>query len=160
MQLFAQSRGCGSGTHRHGPYGGSASKNGNRLRSFRRLHRDFQPLPANEAMQLLNGYFDTVVLAIAGKGDEVLRLMGDAVRAFFPVTGRHGGGCCLPGSDGNPGKKRRQRKSPQGNRAWGVALHRREVSYVISLLSAVSIHADWPRPQHGDGRNCLCRHLS
>ncbi|MBZ9605458.1 hypothetical protein [Phyllobacterium chamaecytisi] len=38
-------------------------------------------------MQLLNGYFDTVVLAIAGKGDEVLRFMGDAVRAFLPVTG-------------------------------------------------------------------------
>jgi class 3 adenylate cyclase len=107
-------------------------------------------------MQLLNGYFDTVVLAIAGKGDEVLRFMGDAVRAFFPAWRR-----LLPtGQRRKSRKKPRQRKSPQGNRAWGVALHRREVSYVISPLSAVSIHADWPRPQHGDGMNCLCRHLS
>ncbi|MEK1853963.1 MAG: adenylate/guanylate cyclase domain-containing protein [Phyllobacterium sp.] len=51
------------------------------LRGFTELSNR---LPASEVMQLLNGYFDTVVPAITGQGGEVLKFMGDAVLAFFP----------------------------------------------------------------------------
>lgn len=39
---------------------------------------------ANQVMQPLKSDFDTVIPAITGKGNEVLRFMGDAALAFFP----------------------------------------------------------------------------
>lgn len=46
-----------------------------------------EELPRSEYLQLLNQYFDTVLGPVADNGGEVLKFIGDAVLAIFPISG-------------------------------------------------------------------------
>ena len=54
------------------------------LRGFSRLTDE---LPEQRIIELLNAFFDLVVPGINGSGGDVLKYIGDAVIAIFPVTG-------------------------------------------------------------------------
>jgi len=54
------------------------------LRGFSRLTDE---LPEQRIIQLLNAFFDLVVPGVIGSGGDVLKYIGDAVIAIFPVTG-------------------------------------------------------------------------
>jgi adenylate cyclase len=54
------------------------------LRGFSRLTDE---LPEQRIIELLNAFFDLVVPGIIGNGGDVLKYIGDAVIAIFPVTG-------------------------------------------------------------------------
>lgn len=55
-----------------------------------------EELPPEQLVARLNAYFDVVVGAIHGAGGEVLKYIGDAVLAIFPVSAERGAGeACL-----------------------------------------------------------------
>jgi adenylate cyclase len=54
------------------------------LRGFSRLTDE---LPEERIIELLNTFFDLVVPGVIGSGGDVLKYIGDAVIAIFPVTG-------------------------------------------------------------------------
>jgi len=54
------------------------------LRGFSRLTDE---LPEERIVELLNAFFDLVVPGVIGSGGDVLKYIGDAVIAIFPVTG-------------------------------------------------------------------------
>jgi adenylate cyclase len=54
------------------------------LRGFSRLTDEF---PETRVVELLNAFFDLVVPGIVSRGGEVLKYVGDAVIAIFPVLG-------------------------------------------------------------------------
>jgi len=54
------------------------------LRGFSRLTDE---LPEQRIIELLNAFFDLVVPGVIGSGGDVLKYIGDAVIAIFPVTG-------------------------------------------------------------------------
>ena len=54
------------------------------LRGFSRLTDE---LPEERIIELLNAFFDLVVPGVTGSGGDVLKYIGDAVIAIFPVTG-------------------------------------------------------------------------
>jgi adenylate cyclase len=54
------------------------------LRGFSALTDE---LPEEEIIELLNGFFDLVVPGVIGNGGDVLKYVGDAVFAIFPVSG-------------------------------------------------------------------------
>jgi adenylate cyclase len=54
------------------------------LRGFSRLTDE---LPEQKIIELLNAFFDLVVPGVTGSGGDVLKYIGDAVIAIFPVTG-------------------------------------------------------------------------
>jgi adenylate cyclase len=55
--------------------------------------RDFtglsETLPGDQVIQLLNGYFESIIHAVEGHGGQVLKLIGDGILAIFPL-GRGG----------------------------------------------------------------------
>src|SRR6516165_7384983 len=53
------------------------------LRGFSRLTDE---LPAERIVELLNAFFDLVVPGVIGSGGDVLKYIGDAVIAIFPVA--------------------------------------------------------------------------
>ena len=54
------------------------------LRGFSRLTDE---LPEERIVELLNGFFDLVVPGVLAGGGDILKYVGDAVIAIFPVTG-------------------------------------------------------------------------
>jgi len=48
-----------------------------------------ETLPGDAVIELLNGYFESVILPVEGHGGQVLKLIGDGVLAIFPL-GRGG----------------------------------------------------------------------
>jgi adenylate cyclase len=54
------------------------------LRGFSRLTDE---LPEQRIIELLNAFFDLVVPGVIGSGGDILKYIGDAVIAIFPVTG-------------------------------------------------------------------------
>jgi adenylate cyclase len=96
------------------------------LRGFTELsHR----LPAERMLELLDGYFDQVVPAIAASGGEILKFMGDAVLAFFPRD--QAGAACTAALQGalNALDRLDRLTVPDAALHAGIALHYGEVSY-------------------------------
>ena len=54
------------------------------LRGFSRLTDE---LPEERIVELLNAFFDLVVPGVLTGGEDILKYVGDAVIAIFPVTG-------------------------------------------------------------------------
>jgi adenylate cyclase len=94
------------------------------LRGWSRLANE---LPAAEAVALANDYFELVDGAIVEHGGEVLKLIGDAVLAIFPVEtdDRQACGGALDAAIDA------QRRPPAGERqfTFGVGLHIGELVY-------------------------------
>jgi class 3 adenylate cyclase/uncharacterized protein (DUF427 family) len=51
-------------------------------------------MPPDQYLRLLNRYFDCLAGAVIGKGGEVLRFIGDAVLAIFPIAGADARDAC------------------------------------------------------------------
>lgn len=64
------------------------------LRGFSRLTDEF---PEEQIIDLLNAFFDLVVPGIVANGGDVLKYVGDAVIAIFPVTGDGASEACRLG---------------------------------------------------------------
>ena len=60
--------------------------------------RDFtglsEALPMEEVIDLLNGYFEAMAEAIKPNGGEILKFIGDAILAVFPIEERQAGDPC------------------------------------------------------------------
>ena len=83
--------------------------------------------PASEAIDLANSYFEIVDGAISEAGGEVLKLIGDAVLAIFPVGGDAQAPCRAAITAAEAAQQR-----AQGSRkplAFGVGLHLGEIVY-------------------------------
>jgi adenylate cyclase len=61
------------------------------LRGFSRLT---DQLPEERIIELLNAFFDLVVPSVTGSGGDVLKYIGDAVIAIFPVAGNDPARAC------------------------------------------------------------------
>jgi len=61
------------------------------LRDFTALS---EALPMAEVVALLDDYFECMAQAITAKGGEILKFVGDAVLAIFPIEERHAGDPC------------------------------------------------------------------
>jgi adenylate cyclase len=91
-------------------------------------------LPRDALLALLNGYFDCVGAAIDGAGGEILKFIGDAVLAIFPLGVRYDLGVTARAAVGAAQKARaglaELRKLPGGaDIDFGVALHVGDVMY-------------------------------
>lgn len=94
-------------------------------------------LSAEQLLQSLNRYFDCVVGSIYDCGGEVLKYIGDAILAVFPVEshGDRRGACEAALAAARASKQQLDRvnetQNPEGDRefAHGVALHVGEVRY-------------------------------
>jgi adenylate cyclase len=61
------------------------------LRHFTELS---ETLPLDEVIGLLNDYFEAVAAPVKALGGEILKFMGDAMLAIFPLAGRTAEGAC------------------------------------------------------------------
>ncbi len=61
------------------------------LRDFTRFS---EVLPMEEVIVVLDDYFEAMAQAITANGGEILKFMGDAVLAIFPIEERHAGDPC------------------------------------------------------------------
>jgi adenylate cyclase len=91
-------------------------------------------LPRDALIALLNGYFDCVGGAIEAAGGEILKFIGDAVLAIFPLGARYDLGVIARAAVGAAEKARaglaELRKLPGGAELdFGVALHVGDVMY-------------------------------
>lgn len=91
-------------------------------------------LPRDALLALLNGYFDCVGGAIDGAGGEILKFIGDAVLAIFPLGARYDLGVAARTAIGAAEKARAGladlRRLPGGEALdFGVALHVGDVMY-------------------------------
>ncbi len=91
-------------------------------------------LPPKTTIDLLNRYFDCQIPAIAERGGEVLKFMGDGLLAIFPIEGRDTDAVCRRALDA----ARLARDNIAGLDGWdngtngprfGLALHLGEVLY-------------------------------
>ena len=102
------------------------------LRGFTSLSDSRPPL---EVVRALDGYFDCVAGAIGAHGGEVLKFIGDAVLAIFPVEGEGEAAACRRAVDSaREGLAAVQRMNaaadPDSIRlGLGVAVHMGEVMY-------------------------------
>ena len=106
------------------------------LRGFTELS---EQLPSDEMIQLLNDYFEVMAQPVKGRGGEILKFIGDAMLAIFPIEGGPEGmpceACCkaiLAAQEGLDGiaafNEMRQAEAKPPIRA-GVALSRGDVVY-------------------------------
>ena len=51
-------------------------------------------LPMDAVIELLDSYFEVMAQAINAKGGEILKFIGDAILAVFPIEEKHGGDPC------------------------------------------------------------------
>jgi adenylate cyclase len=91
-------------------------------------------LPAAEVVATLDRYFETVCAPIAEGGGEVLKLIGDAVLAIFPISpaaGDEAAACrrALAAAKGAIEGIRRWNEAREEPIGVGVALHLGEVTY-------------------------------
>ncbi|MDH3474264.1 MAG: adenylate/guanylate cyclase domain-containing protein, partial [Rhodospirillales bacterium] len=60
--------------------------------------RDFTPLseslPLGEVIALLNDYFETMARPVKARGGQILKFIGDAMLAVFPLGGHNAAGAC------------------------------------------------------------------
>jgi len=94
------------------------------LRGWSRLANE---LPAAKAVALANDYFELVDGAIVEHGGEVLKLIGDAVLAIFPVE-TDNGQACRAALDAAIEAQRR-RIAAESRFTFGVGLHLGELVY-------------------------------
>jgi adenylate cyclase len=100
------------------------------LRGWSRLANT---LPAADAVALANGYFERVEAAVVEAGGEILKLIGDAVLAIFPVEAA---GPDKPGDDAaacraalEAARDAQARSAADGGAAFGIGLHVGELVY-------------------------------
>ncbi len=91
-------------------------------------------LPRDALLQLLNGYFDCVGASIEAAGGEILKFIGDAVLAIFPLGVRYDLGvtvrAAMRAAERARGGLAELRKLPGGAELdFGVALHVGDVMY-------------------------------
>ena len=101
--------------------------------------RDFTALsdrlPASHVLAILDAYFDCVAGAVVDHGGEVLKFVGDAVLAIFPVRGEPAGACrdalraATSALEALTRLNEARATSPGGALAIGVALHLGAVTY-------------------------------
>ena len=61
------------------------------MRGFTELS---ERLPFDEIIALLNDYFEVMAQPVKGRGGEILKFIGDAMLAIFPITGGPDGAPC------------------------------------------------------------------
>ena len=91
-------------------------------------------MPVDAYLRLLNRYFDCLAGAVIGKGGEVLRFIGDAVLAIFPITGADARDACRRAIEA---ARLACERVEEANRAqpgeqpirFGIGLHLGEVTY-------------------------------
>ncbi len=93
-------------------------------------------LPAQEVIESLNDYFDCMIAPVRERGGEVLKFIGDALLAIFPIEAGGKDNACIAATDAaiagfeNLGRLNRRRaaagKSPLKT---GVALHAGELMF-------------------------------
>jgi adenylate cyclase len=91
-------------------------------------------MPVDAYLRLLNRYFDCLAGAVIGKGGEVLRFIGDAVLAIFPITGGDARDACRRAVEA---ARLACERVEEANRAqpgeqpirFGIGLHLGEVTY-------------------------------
>jgi len=91
-------------------------------------------MPVDAYLRLLNRYFDCLAGAVIGKGGEVLRFIGDAVLAIFPITGGDARDACGRAIEA---ARLACERVEEANRAqpgeqpirFGIGLHLGEVTY-------------------------------
>ena len=98
--------------------------------------RDFTVLtdgaPPEHVVAILDGYFDAVASAVADHGGEVLKFIGDAVLAIFPIERDPRGACrhALEAAHQALASLARMNEARGGSPvAIGIGLHRGEVMY-------------------------------
>ena len=94
------------------------------LRGWSRLSNS---LPSSEAVALANEHFELVESAIGEAGGEILKLIGDAVLAIFPVEDDEAG-ACRAAVEAAMSAQRRAAES-DGQLDFGVGLHVGELIY-------------------------------
>lgn len=96
------------------------------LRGWSRLANE---LPPEQAVAHANAYFELVETAVNGAGGEVLKLIGDAVLAIFPVAaGEEDGAACRAALDAAHAAAVAAAASP-ARPAFGIGLHVGNVVY-------------------------------
>jgi adenylate cyclase len=91
-------------------------------------------MPQDAYLELLNRYFDCLAGAVIKTGGEVLRFIGDAVLAIFPITGANPAEACMRSIEA---AKLACRRVEETNRArpgetpirFGIGLHLGDVTY-------------------------------
>jgi adenylate cyclase len=106
------------------------------LRDFTLLSEN---LPMQEVIELLDDYFECMARAIKANGGEILKFIGDAVLAIFPIEERHAGDPCracvasmraAKAALGNLAERRAERAATGGaDFRCGIALHVGDVMY-------------------------------
>jgi adenylate cyclase len=98
--------------------------------------RDFTALadgaPPAEVIAILDAYFDAIASAVAGHGGEVLKFIGDAVLAIFPIERDPRGACrdALEAAHQALASLSRMNQARGGSPvAIGIGLHRGDVMY-------------------------------
>ncbi len=103
------------------------------LRGFTELSED---LPGNELVSLLNDYFGAMTDAVERHGGEVLKFIGDAVLAIFPLSGKEAplvaGGALVAAQEAEEAihtLNEQRSRAAQPLIRFGLALHVGEVLY-------------------------------
>jgi adenylate cyclase len=99
------------------------------LRGFSRLTDE---LPEERIVEILNRFFDLVVPGVIAGGGEVLKYVGDAVIAIFPILGDDPGPACQAAFAAARGALAALDAAPQEVRrelAIDIALHRGDAAY-------------------------------
>jgi adenylate cyclase len=97
--------------------------------------RDFSPLtdelPVKDVVELLNAFFDLVVPGIVERGGEVLKYVGDAVIAIFPVDSDAAAACRAALGAARAALAARAAAAPEIQRhiTFDIALHLGDVAY-------------------------------
>jgi adenylate cyclase len=84
-----------------------------------------------EFLRLLNEYFECVLGPVQERGGQVLRFIGDAALAIFPVGGRPAGACAQALAAAREAVARMKKLNEQRERPlrFGIGLHLGEVTY-------------------------------
>lgn len=106
------------------------------MRNFTGLSEE---LPMEEVIVLLDAYFEAVADAIEANGGEILKFIGDAILAIFPIEEKHAGDPCracqaamtaAQAALNNAERLRAERRAAgQADFRCGIALHVGDVMY-------------------------------
>jgi adenylate cyclase len=102
------------------------------LRGFTNLS---EKLPRDTLIDMLNSYFGPMCDAVLGRGGEVLKFIGDAMLAIFPIGGDAASTCaralaaaqCAQSALSDDNKRREEARVPRID--YGLALHVGDVMY-------------------------------
>src|SRR6266567_895404 len=116
--------------------GGSPTKPRTRSTRSRRFWRGTSSsdrMPPGDVVRILDAYFDRVAGAVTEHGGEVLKFVGDAILAIFPIGQDVAHACrqaLRAAEDGLAALAQlNEERAPEDPLAMGVALHLGEVMY-------------------------------